>query len=85
MSNLPNEPNLSLQVSRFNDILISAATTPVGKSKPSKRSKPWMTRCMRAKICNRNRLRQTSHQNRQEWIGTCREANKAINKAKTES
>ena len=32
MSNLPNEPNLSLRVSRFNDILIFAATTHVGKS-----------------------------------------------------
>ena len=39
MSNLPNEPNLSLRESRFNDILISAATTHAGKSKPSKRSK----------------------------------------------
>ena len=38
MSNLPNEPNLSLRVSRFNDILIFAATTHVGKSKPSRRS-----------------------------------------------
>ena len=36
MSNLPNESNLSLRVSRFNDILISAATTHVGKSKPSR-------------------------------------------------
>ena len=85
MSNLRNEPNLSLRVSRFNDILIFAATTPVGKSKPSKSSTPWMTRYMRAKNCNRNRLRQMSHQNRQECIGACREANEAINKAKTES
>ena len=38
MSNLPNEPNLSLRVSRFSDILIFAATTHVGKSKPSRRS-----------------------------------------------
>ena len=42
MCNLPDEPNLSLRVSHFNDILISAATTHVGKSKPSKKSKPWM-------------------------------------------
>ena len=39
MSNLPNEPNLSLRVSRFNDILIFVGnTTHVGKSKPSRRS-----------------------------------------------
>ena len=85
MSNLPNEPNLSLRVSRFNDMLISAATIHVGRSKPRKRSKPWMTPHVRAKICNRNRLRQTIHRNRQEWIDACREANKAINEAKTES
>ena len=61
MSDLPDEPNLSLL-----DILISAATTHVGKSKPSKRSKPCMTPHVRAKIRNRNRLRQTIHQSRQE-------------------
>ena len=84
MSNLPNEPNLSLRVSRFNNILISAATTHVGKFKPCRRSKPWMTPHVRAKIRNRNHLRQAIHQNRQEWIDACREATKAINEAKTE-
>ena len=83
MSNLPSEPNLSLHVSCFNDILISDATTHVGKSKPSKRSKPWMTPHVRAKICNRNHLHQTIHQNCQEWIDACREANEVINEAKT--
>ena len=85
MSNLPAEPNLSLRVSRFNDIIITAATTHVGRSKPSKKSKPWMTPHVRAKIRTRNHLRRTIHQNRQEWINACREANEAINKAKTES
>ena len=85
MSNLRNIPNLSLRVSRFNYILISAATNHVGKLKPSKISKPWMTPHVRAKIRNRNRLRQTIHQNRQEWIDGCCEANEAINEVKTES
>ena len=85
MSNLPNEPNLSFRISRFNGILISAATTHAGKSKPSRRSKPWMTPHVRAKIRKRNCLRQTIHQNCQEWIDACREATEAINKAKTES
>ena len=40
---------------------------------------------MQDKICNWNRLRQTVHQNRQEWIDACHEANKAIHEAKTES
>ena len=85
MSNLPDEPNLSLRVSLFNGILISAATIHVGKSKPSKKSKPWMTPHVRAKIRTRNRLHRTIHQNRQEWIDACRETTEAINKAKTES
>ena len=85
MSNLPNEPNLSLRVSRFNDIIISAATIHVGKSKPSKKSKLWMIPHVLAKICTRNRLHQTIHQNRQEWINACREASEAINEAKTKN
>ena len=85
MSSLPQEPNLSLRVSRFNEILISAATTHIGKSKPSQRSKPWMTPHVRAKIRTRNRLRRTIHQNRKEWTDTCGEATEAINEAKLES
>ena len=82
MSNLHKESNLSLRVSRFNDILISAATTHVGRSKPSRRSKPWITPHVPAKIRNRNRLQQTIHQNRQEWIDACRKVTEAINEAK---
>ena len=85
MANLSNKPNLSLPVSRFNEILISAATTHVGKSKPSKKSKLWMNPHVQAKIRNRNRLRQTVHQNHQEWIDASREATEVINEAKTES
>ena len=80
-----NEPNLSLRVSRFNEILISAAATHISKSKPSKKSKPWMNPHVRAKTRNRNHLCQMVHQNRQEWIDACREANEAFNEAKTES
>ena len=63
MSNLPDEPNLSLRVSHVNDILISAATTHARKSKPSKKSEPWRTPHAQAKIHNRNCLRQMIHQN----------------------
>ena len=44
-----------------------------------------MTSHVRAKIHNRNHLCQIIHQNRQEWIDSCREANEAINEVKTES
>ena len=64
MTNLPHEPNLSVRVSCFNEILISSATTHVGKSKPSKKSKPWMNPHVWAKMHTQNRLRRTIHQNR---------------------
>ena len=85
MSNLLHEPNLSRRFFRLNKILISTATTHVRKSKPSERSKPWMTSPKRAKIRTRNRLYRTIHQNRQELINTCRENTKAINEAKSKS
>ena len=86
MKNFPDDPNnLSLCISRFNDILISAATTHVRKSKPSRKSNPWINPHVRAKIRTRNRLHRTIHQNRQEWIYACCEATEAINEAKTES
>ena len=50
MNNLPDEHNLPLQVSRFIDILISTETTHVGRSKPGKKCKPWMTPHVQAKI-----------------------------------
>ena len=84
MNNLLDKPNLSLRISRFNVILIPAATTHIRKSKPSKKSKPWMTPHVRAKIRTRNCLRRTIHQNRQEWIDACSETTKAINETKTE-
>ena len=85
MNNLPNEPNLSFRLFRFNDILISAAGTHVGKSKPSKKSKPWITPHMRGKIRTENCLGRVIQQNGQEWINACHEATKAINKVKTGS
>lgn len=44
------------------------------------------TSCLsRANIRSRNCLRRTIHQNRQDWIEICREANDAINEAKNNS
>ena len=67
------------------NILTSAVTTHVSKSKPSKKSKPSMTPHARAKIHIRNRLRVAIHQSQEEWIDTCREATKAIKNTKIES
>ena len=83
-NNLHNEPNLSLRISCFNDILIFATTIHVEKPKPSEKSKPWMTPHVPAKLRTWNRLRPTIHEKRQKWIKACREATEAFNKAKTD-
>ena len=85
MSNLSNEPNLSLCISCFNGIFLSAATIHIGKRKPTNKSKARMTPHVRAKISTRNCLRRTIHQNQQEWIDAYREAIEAIDEANTES
>ena len=72
-------------MARFTEILNSVAETHVGKAKPRKKAKPWMTPHVRAKIRIRNQLRRTINTKRQEWINACREANEAINEAKTDS
>ena len=43
---LLGEPNISHHISCFNGTLTSAANLHVGKSKPSKTSKPWVTPIM---------------------------------------
>ena len=55
----------------INDIFISATTIYFGKTNPSKKSKPWMTPHMQAKIRTWNRLHRTICQKRQEWINSC--------------
>ena len=82
---LPEEPNISIHISLFNNILKSSASFHVGRTKPSKKLMPWINPHVQAKIHNSNRLRHTIHQNRQEWIDACQEVNVAINEAKANS
>ena len=50
MSNLPDEPNLQKRVNRFVQILTEVANTMVGKTKPGKNTKTWMTPTVRGKV-----------------------------------
>ena len=50
MPNLPEEPNLSGCMARFTSILNTVAETHVGKTKPGRQAKPWMTPHVQAKI-----------------------------------
>ena len=69
----------------LHSILTSAASFPVGKTKPNKKLKLWINPHVHAKIRNRDRLRHTIHQNQQEWIEACPEPNGTINEAKANS
>ena len=71
MQQLPEEPIISIHISRFNNILKSSVSLHVGRTKRSKKPKPWINPHVPAKISHRNRLRRTIHQIRQEWMDAC--------------
>ena len=48
---------------KYNNILKSVASFHVGKTKPSKKQKPWVNQHVHPKIRNQNRLYFTTHQN----------------------
>ena len=76
---------LKPSVIRFNSTLTNAAKKLVGRTKPGKRSKPWLTATVKAKIKLRNRLRRKINEKRKEWREACKDVNEAINRAKEES
>ena len=85
MADLPPEPDLQKRVARFARILSEAGMTHVGKTRPGKRTKSWMTPTVKGAIKKRNRLRRTVEQNREEWKQACAEVNEEIRIAKEES
>ena len=76
---------LKVRISNFNKAILDAAKLKVGKTKPSRNSKPWMNRTVREKIAERNKLRKKVRTHRQEWLTACREVKEEIAKAKEES
>ena len=80
-----DEPILTRRINRFATALKKAAEQHVGKTKPGKKTKTWLTPTVRGKIRKRNRLRRTIARNRAEWLEACQEANEAVREAKAES
>ena len=78
------EANITNRVLRFTDILTAVAEKHVGKSKPKRHTKPWLTPIVKQKIKLRNRLRRTVKDNRVQWIEACRDVNESIRIAKEE-
>ena len=77
--------NLKDRVNRFVSILTKAATELVGRTKPGKRSKPWFSPEVKAKVKRRNYLRKNIREKREEWKEACKDVNEAITRAKEES
>ena len=59
MMDLQAESNLSNCLARLTNILNSVADTHVGKTKPRRKAKLWMTPDVRAKIQTHHRLQRT--------------------------
>ena len=86
--------SLSFRVSRFTDTLKEVAMKVVGKVRPGKRTKVWMTPHVRTLVKKRNQL-QRKFQRRKpgddvqarktEWVNANMEAKEAIRKAKEDS
>ena len=64
--------------------MLEAAKNHVGKKKVTQNSKPWMTDEIKEAIRERNQLRKTVGQNREEWIEACRNTASMIANRKKE-
>ena len=85
MSPLQESDNIKVRVTAFNSALIECAEIHVGKTKPSRKPKAWMTPTVRAAVRKRNALRKKVRTQRKEWLDACKEAQEEITKAKEQS
>ena len=85
VSKFSEEANLIKRATRFTECLKETAYTEVGKTKPRKTTKIYMTPTVRKALQKRNKARKNVKQNRQAWLESCKEAQEEIRKAKEES
>ena len=85
VKSLPTENNITKRIPGFNKIITDAAMAHVGKTKPKKTSKTYMTPTVRAALKKRNKLRKNVRHQREEWLDACKEAQEEISKARQES
>ena len=63
--NLPGK--LAAQISSFTDILLRAGRNHVGKVRPGRKTRVWLTPPVKAAIRQRNNLRRKIKTHRKEW------------------
>jgi ribonuclease HI len=80
-------PDLTKRLRRLEELMTDMGKAHVGKVKPGKRTKPWMTPAVRTAVKKRNKLRRDigDKQRRKEWLEACKEARETIRQAKEES
>ncbi len=62
---------MNIRIRRLNRAVVSAAAKHVGKSKPSRKTKPRSTPALRDAIKQRNALRRAVQSNRVEYLAAC--------------
>ena len=85
ISEVKPEESLTTCWSQFGEVLRSAGLKHVGKVKPGKKTKPWLTPKVRAAVKNRNALRRKIKWKRREWLAACATVREEIQAAQTQS
>ena len=85
MDSLPPDASVHLLTTTFQQIIVDTAKRMVGRVKPGKRARPWMTPKVREAIRIRNKLRKTIGTQRTEWIEACKNAQDTIREAKADA
>ena len=73
---------LTNQIQQFTDILVQAGYKHIGKVKPGRKTRVWLTPPVRAAIRQRNSLRRKIKSHRKEWIEQCKVVKEEITNAK---
>ena len=85
MTHLAPNTDLKRRLQRFNGIVIEAAKKHVGKTKPRRGGKSFITPEIKEAIKRRNSLRQNVQNNREAWIEACKEVQEKMQTAREES
>ena len=73
---------LSSQIQQFTNILLQAGHKHVGKVKPGRKTRVWLTPPVRAAIRQRNLLRRKVKTHRRDWLEQCKVVKEEIKQAK---
>ena len=77
--------DIKKRVECFNKVLVDAAYKHVGKTKPRRGGKSYLTPSVKTAITKRNRLRKAVHERKEEWVEACKEVREAIKNAQEDS